>query len=177
MDRKLLHRRSSMPHNCLTRRPNMKRNTTVPTSLETTETLFGISRNHNREFDNCACEPILQEITTSLQGMVTIARRDDETTRNCAKNEHLKLPDLTDPTKLICRRESLPNNFGLSRKLPMNSKSQCEAYRECTAITRCKTKSKALQHFLENAEENYDSHKEKAILLHNWMLRQRSSSE
>ena len=184
MNKTVLYRRSSVPelNNRLLRRPKLERKITAPALLETTEKRSEVSCNHKREFEKIASELKLPEIATLQQGMVTTAWKEDAKTRSCGNDESLKL-DVIVPKKPLRRRECLLNSFCLNTKLCINSPSQREAYdrsvkSECPPLPKASSyyqrKSKALQQFIENGGKSYDCHKEKAILLYNWILCQAS---
>lgn len=100
-----------------------------------------------------------------------------EISRNCANNKHLNL-DNTGPTEVLRTRHSLPNIPRLNAKIFGRFENhQHQEYGEHASIAKWRTNSKSLQKFVENAERSYDRNKEKAILLHNWMLQQGSSKE
>ena len=103
--------------------------------------------------------------------------REDWISRNCASKTHLNL-HTSRPKEVVCKRASLPNIPGFNAKIFGTFKGHhCQEYGEHASTAKWHTNAKALQKFIENADESYDRSKEKAILLHNWMLQQRPSSE
>ena len=93
-------------------------------------------------------------------------------TQSCKDDGLVKL-DIIISEKQFCEggciRKTLPVNFQSRYK---------ETDRVCTTrpllSSSYQQKSKAIQQFIGNSEKNYDSHKEKAILLQNWIISQRT---
>ena len=95
------------------------------------------------------------------------------------KDDGLVKLDIIISEKQFCEGGNLPKGCIRKTKLPVNFQSRYkETDRVCTTrplvSSSYQQKSKAIQQFIGNSEKNYDSHKEKAILLQNWIISQRN---
>ena len=95
------------------------------------------------------------------------------------KDDGLVKLDIITSEKQFYEGGNLPKGCIRKTKLPMNFQIRYkETDRACTTrplvSSSYQQKSKEIQQFIGNSEKNYDSHKEKAILLQNWIISQRT---
>lgn len=169
MSKKLLNRRSSTPvPTAFAKRPSLERRLTAPGRLEITwETLSNEPRTQNQESPKINKELKLPEIAISQNGI------------NCESSGHSKLDPLGKTKLTDVRKLSLPDNVYLTAKQNLTSQRQNNVQGEWYSLQRqtvwnkaCREHCKALRQFITNAEATFDSSKEKAMILSNWMSSQ-----
>ena len=168
MKKELLQRKSSAPdpYTFITT-PNLRRRrVSVPMKLEVIwETLPSASCSRLQESPQSTDELQLPDITTSQSGM------------NLQNLGHVNL-DAFGNTVLIGRKLSLPGDFSMKTSPTLTSQRQNTFHKDCTYNYLVRKKKahqercEALRQFITNAEVNFDSNKEKAIILCNWMSSQ-----
>ena len=179
MSTRLSCRRSSTPalSNRVLRRPTLERKPTAPALLEITESIADESWNYNHQFEQFAGQQKLPKIVTTQQRMAKAAWLGDITKWSSVRDEQCFKLDTIAPKKLSYGGECLPRNICPRTKLCINSQHEAHGgiYSSLPMVSSyCHAKSMALKQFIENAEEKYDSHREKADLLHKWIIRQRT---
>lgn len=173
----LSFRWSSVPelNNFLPRRPTLERKLTSPAVLETSETRL---RSHSHQFEKCIGLQ-LPDIVMTKQPRIPKSARIGDITRSCKDDELVKL-DIVASKKRLCEGANLSNGAIRKTKLSVDFQSR---YKVTDGVSTAlplassssyQQKSKATQQFIGNSEKNYDSHKEKAILLQNWIISQRT---
>jgi len=168
MKKELLQRKSSTPvPYTFNTTPNVRgRRVSVPIKLEVIwETLSSASCSRLQESPRSTDELKLPDITSSQSGM------------NFQNLGHMNL-DAFGNTVLTGRKLSLPDDFSMKTNPTLTSQRQNAFHKDCTYnyLEREKKahqeRCEALRQFITNAEVNFDSNKEKAIILCNWMSSQ-----
>jgi len=185
--RKPLQRKSStpLPSSCMTR-PSLPRRLSFPERSEATwATLPTISYSLQQEFHSGADDTKSSISSTPQYGMMKLPRMDGREEQNCQDLGHKKLVAFSKTKPQIGRRPSLPDSLWFTTKPNLTSQGQCiSADEECTSLPRQflwstdrQVQSKALQQFLQKADATFDSNKEKAKILCNWMSSQTSQKQ
>ena len=177
--KRLLVRRASTPAPCVyTRRPSLeRRRITAPAKLEVT------------------WEPVLTSTCSSNQGIMKGNRELSSQSTSMSQNE-IKLPPLKDVMK-----QSLLNGQGDLTAIGKTRFTRRLSLAEPTSVTTnpfmsyqrrfsspCQISWKrdhhdqdeqtnAMEHFIRDAETNFDHNKEKAICVFNWLSTQKSLKE
>lgn len=179
MSTRLSCRRSSTPalSNRVLRRPALGRKLSVPVLLEVTESIADESWNYSHKLEQFTGEQKLPKIITTQQRMAMSGSFEDTTKWSSEHDKQcFKLGKIAQK-KLVHGEESLPRNICPRSKLCINFEHEGHGgiYSSLPKVSSFfNGKSMAFKQFIENAEENYDSHKEKANLLHKWIIRQRT---
>lgn len=171
----LSFRRSSAPelNKRLPKRSTLERKLSCPGSLGKSDTIPCI---YDHQFEKCIGVQLPDIFTIKQQRMAGSAWIGD-TTRSCKDDEPVKLDIIV--SKRQFGEGGNPSKSGIRKtKLSVDFQSRYKVTdRVCTALpsasSRYQQKSKDIQRFIDNSEKGYDIHKEKAILLQNWIVSQR----
>ena len=161
-------------NNRLPWRPTLERKLTSSAVLKTSGTR---SCSHNHQFEKSVGVQLPDIVMTKRPRMTKTAWIGNMT--QSYKDDGLVKLDIIISEKQFCEGGNLPKGCIRKTKLPVNFQSRYkETDRVCTTrplvSSSYQQKSKAIQQFIGNSEKNYDSHKEKAILLQNWIISQRT---
>ena len=169
-------RRSSAPELSirLAKRPTLERKLSPPAIYETSSTSW-CTRNH--QFEK-SVGGHLPDIIMTKQPRTAKTAWIGNKTQSCKDDGLVKL-DIVVSQKQFCEGGNLSKGCIRKTKLSVNFQSRHkETAKVCTVrplvSSSYQQKSKAIQQFIGNSEKNYDSHKEKAILLQNWIISQRN---
>ena len=181
MNTKLLHRRVSTPSpmvdNFLDKPTKLCRRNTVPSRLELIPESI-----QQQEFVRCKNKKNLRPNTASPNETIKLPWIDMN--REEIKSYHLgsnKLDALCTAKGTVERLQRLSHRDDFSSRITpcVTSQRHCNMVSKDTSLPRqflCGSDhqghSKALRHFIKNAEETFDSSKEKTMILYNWMSSQ-----
>ena len=181
MNTKLLHRRVSTPSpmvdNFLDKPTKVCRRNTVPSRLELIPESI-----QQQEFVRCKNKKNLRPNTASPNETIKLPWIDMN--REEIKCYHLgsnKLDALCTAKGTVERFQRLSHRDDFSSLITpcVTSQRHCNMVSKDTSLPRqflCGSDhqghSKALRHFIKNAEETFDSSKEKTMILYNWMSSQ-----
>ena len=178
MNKKLLHRRVSTPKpivsDFLDKPTKVQRRNTLPSRLELIPESI-----QQQEFVRCKNEKNLRPNTASPNETIKLPWIDMN--REEIKRYHLgsnRLDALCTATGNVERFQRLSHRDDFSSLITpcVTSQRHCNMVSKDTSLPRqflCGSdhqgRSKALRHFIKNAEQTFDSNKEKAVILYNWM--------
>ena len=181
MNKKLLHRRVSTPKpivsDFLDKPTKVQRRNTLPSRLELIPESI-----QQQKFVRCRNEKNLRPNTASPNETIKLPWIDMN--REEIKCYHLgsnKLDALCTTKENVERfqRLSYCDDFCSGKNPCVTSQRHCNMVSKETSLPRqflCGSDhqghSKALRHFIKNAEQTFDSNKEKAMILYNWMSSQ-----
>ena len=173
MEKKRLVRRASAPvvgHR--PRRPSLQPSLFPgPAELKVAwESLPILPSNCSQEFSRCASE-FTSHRSNSSNNDIKLPCIEGRIKRNVEEGE--RKINTSSKTKLTERTVNLPENRRLTAKLHStfqrrNSTTSQFVWRS----DRPEEQSKALREFIKNAEDNFDSTKEKAVVILNWLSTQ-----
>ena len=177
-------RRSStpVPSTFITRPTPLQRRLSFQERSEVAwETLSSVSyRNRQQELVKSTDKSNLSNRSIPLAEMVKLPQINCPQKQNCQGLGHKKL-DAFGKMKLTGRRPSLPDNFCFTKPNLTSQRQRIIADEEPSSLSRQflwstnrQAQSNALQEFITNANAHYDSNKEKAMILCNWMSSQTS---
>ena len=183
---KLLQRRSStpVPSTFITRPTPLQRQLSLQERSEVAwETLSSVSyRNRQQELVKSTDKSNLSNRSIPLAEMVKLPQINCPQKQNCQGLGHKKL-DAFGKMKLTGRRPSLPDNFCFTKPNLTSQRQRIVADEEPSSLPRqflrstdrqAQSPANALQEFITNANAHYDSDKEKAMILCNWISSQTS---
>ena len=173
MEKKRLVRRTSAPVvGPRPRRPSLQPSLFPgPAELKVAwESLPILPSSCSQEFSRCASE-FTSHRSNSSNNDIKLPCREGRVKRNVEEGE--RKMNTSSKTKLTERTVNLPENRRLTAKLHStyirrNSTTSQFVWRN----DRPEKQSKALREFIKNAEDNFDSTKEKAVVILNWLLTQ-----
>ena len=177
-------RRSStpVPSTFITRPTPLQRRLSFKERSEVAwETLSSVSyRNRQQELAKSTDKSNLSNSSIPRAEMVKLPQINCPQKQNCQDLGHKKL-DAFGKMKLTGRRPSLPDNFCFTKPNLTSQRQRIIADEEPSSLSRQflwstnrQAQSNALQEFITNANAHYDSNKEKAMILCNWMSSQTS---
>ena len=177
-------RRSStpVPSTFITRPTPLQRRLSFQERSEVAwETLSSVSyRNRQQELVKSTDKSNLSNSSIPRAEMVKLPQINCPQKQNCQDLGHKKL-DAFGKMKLTGRRPSLPDNFCFTKPNLTSQRQRIIADEEPSSLSRQflwstnrQAQSNALQEFITNANAHYDSNKEKAMILCNWMSSQTS---
>ena len=177
-------RRSStpVPSTFITRPTPLQRRLSFQERSEVAwETLSSVSyRNRQQELAKSTDKSNLSNSSIPRAEMVKLPQINCPQKQNCQDLGHKKL-DAFGKMKLTGRRPSLPDNFCFTKPNLTSQRQRIIADEEPSSLSRQflwstnrQAQSNALQEFITNANAHYDSNKEKAMILCNWMSSQTS---
>ena len=178
MNKKLLHRRVSTPKpivsDFLDKPTKVQRRNTLPSRLELIPESI-----QQQEFVRCKNEKNLRPNTASPNETIKLPWIDMN--REEIKRYHLgsnRLDALCTAKGNVERFQRLSHRDDFSSLITpcVTSQRHCNMVSKDTSLPRqflCGSDhqghSKALRHFIKDAEQTFDSNKEKAVILYNWM--------
>ena len=181
MNKKLLHRRASTPKTIvsdfLDKPTKVRRRNTLPSRLELIPESI-----QQQEFVICKNKKNLRPNTASPNETIKLPWID--TNREDIKCYHLGSSKLDascteNGTVERFQRSSYRDDFCSGKNPCVTSQRHCNMVSKETSLPRqflCgsdhRGHSEALRQFLTNAEQTFDSNKEKAMILYNWMSAQ-----
>lgn len=173
MEKKRLVRRASAPVvGARPRRPSLQPSLFPgPAELKVAwEFLPILPSNCSQEFSRCASE-FTSHRSNSSNNEIKLPCIEARLKRNVEEGE--RKMNTSSKTKLTERTVNLPANRRLTAKLQStyqrrNSTPSQFVWRN----DRTEEQSKALREFIKNAEDNFDSTKEKAVVILNWLSTQ-----
>ena len=173
MEKKRLVRRASAPVvGARPRRPSLQPSLFPgPAELKVAwESLPILTSNCSQEFSRCASE-FTSHRSNSSNNDIKLPCIEGRIKRDVEEGE--RKMNTSSKTKLTERTVNLPENRRLTAKLHStyqrrNSTPSQFVWRN----QRLEEQSKALRQFIKNAEDNFDSTKEKAVVILNWLSTQ-----
>ena len=173
MEKKRLVRRASAPVvGPRSRRPSLQPSLFPgPAELKVAwESLPILPSSCSQEFSRCASE-FTSHRSNSSNNDIKLPCREGRVKRNVEEGE--RKMNTSSKTKLTERTVNLPENRRMTAKLHStyqrrNSTPSQFVWRN----DRTEEQSEALREFVKNAEDNFDSTKEKAVVILNWLLTQ-----
>ena len=182
MNKKLLHRRVSTPKpivsDFLDKPTKVQRRNTLPSRLELIPEII-----KQQEFVRCKNEKNLRPNTASPNETIKLPWIDmNREEIKCYHLESNKLDALCTAKGTVERFQRLSHRDDFSSRITpcVTSRRHCNMVSKDTSLPRqflCDSDhhqghSKALRHFIKNADETFDSNKEKTMILYNWMSSQ-----
>ena len=173
MEKKRLVRRTSAPVvGPRPRRPSLQPSLFPgPAELKVAwESLPILPSNCSQEFSRCASE-FTSHRSNSSNNDIKLPCIEGRIKRNVEEGE--RKINTSSKTKLTERTVNLPENRRMTAKLHSTYQRRISTPSQFVwRNDRTEEQSEALREFVKNAEDNFDSTKEKAVVILNWLLTQ-----